>query len=52
MFTSIGTPAVILILGVVALIAAWLLHWILIVIGVVLILLGIYLAVGGTLGFL
>ncbi|MCI4330888.1 MAG: hypothetical protein L3K19_03455 [Thermoplasmata archaeon] len=50
MFDTMSLALVALVIGALALVAAWLLHWILLVAGVVLIALGVYLAFGGSLG--
>jgi ABC-type glycerol-3-phosphate transport system permease component len=47
MLSSEWLPAVVLLVGIVVLVAAWLLHWILTIVGVVLIFVAVYLAFGG-----
>jgi hypothetical protein len=50
MFASVGLAAVMMGIGALAIVSAWLLHWILIVVGAVLIAVGVYLAFVGSLG--
>jgi hypothetical protein len=50
MVGGIPIPALLVGLGVLALIAAYVVHWVLLAIGIALMVVGVYLAFGGTIG--